>query len=178
MTTPPKQQDALPPKQRDALRILGIDPGLGCTGWGMVAALGSELRPIAAGTISSTAKQRGLRLAAIHDQLLEVMQRHQPEEVALETIFVNANAHTSLVLGEARGAAMMALARCGHDPFEYAPNLIKQAVCGHGKAGKEQIATMLGMILPGLQPNLRHDALDALAVALCHIHRRRLALLR
>ena len=162
------------------LRILGLDPGLRKTGWGMIEAAQNRLTHIANGTVCS-ADDAALahRLVQIYDGLCVVIERWRPDEAAVEETFVNKNPVSTLKLGQARGAVLLAPARAGLAVAEYAPNKIKKSVVGAGHADKQQIHAMVRMLLPGVEI-AGADAADALAVAICHAHlaqsARRLAL--
>lgn len=151
-------------------RILGIDPGLQKTGWGVIASEGSRLTFIACGTIKtdptlSTAE----RLAEISRGLEDVINAWSPDTVAIEETFMNNNAASALKLGAARGAAMVTPARLGLPVAEYAANLVKKSIVGTGHATKDQIGMMVRRLLPTAGP-LGADAADALAIAVCHAH--------
>ena len=155
-----------------AIRIIGIDPGLRRTGWGVVEAAGNSLRFIAAGTVTSDQKaDLATRLCQLHDGLTEVLAGHAPEEAAVEQTFVNKDAAATLKLGQARGIAMLVPARAGLRVAEYAPNAVKKAVIGVGHGEKAQIHMMVKVLLPRATFDT-HDAADALAVAICHAHHR------
>lgn len=150
--------------------ILGIDPGLRHTGWGVIAAAGNRLSFIDAGRINPDPElPMPLRLLAVAEGIADIVRAHAPTEAALEETFVNKNARSALLLGQARGAAMLALAQQGLTAAEYAANLIKQSVTGYGHADKGQIQAMIAMLLPGCG-KLAPDAADALAVAVTHAH--------
>ena len=152
------------------MRVLGIDPGLGHTGWGVIDQTGSKLTFVAAGIIHSDTKaEMADRLKFIHDELNKIISLHQPVEVAIEETFVNTNAKTSLKLGQARGVAMLVPALHGLPVAEYAANLIKKSVVGSGHADKTQIQMMVKMLLPNCG-EVGADAADALSVAICHAH--------
>lgn len=154
------------------VRILGIDPGLRNTGWGLISCEGSRLSFIACGTLKPDDKlELAARLALLHAGLTGILTEWQPDEVAVEETFVNADARSALKLGQARGALMAAAASGGLSVAEYAPNQIKKAVVGAGHAEKEQIRHMLKVLLPKAQPKTA-DAADALAVAICHAQHR------
>ena len=155
-----------------AIRIMGIDPGLRQTGWGIVDCLGNSLKFIASGTVSSDANcDLASRLCQLHDGLAEVLHQYQPHEAAVEQTFVNKNAAATLKLGQARGIAMLVPARAGLPVAEYAPNAVKKAVIGVGHGDKKQIKLMICMLLPKARFD-SDDAADALAIAICHIHSR------
>ncbi len=156
----------------EAIRIIGIDPGLRQTGWGVVESLGNSLHFVASGTVTSDAKMNlASRLCQLHEGLSQVLHSYQPHEAAVEQTFVNKNAAATLKLGQARGIAMLVPARAGLPVSEYAPNAVKKAVIGAGHGDKHQIKLMVGMLLPKAQFD-SDDAADALAIAICHIHSR------
>lgn len=153
--------------------ILGLDPGLRHTGWGVIRSTGNHLRFIAAGTLDpAAALPMAERLKLLAVGLRQVIGRHRPDEAAIEETFVNANARAALKLGQARGVAMLAPAEAGLPVHEYAANLVKKSVTGYGHAGKQQIQAMLRMLLTGYDTALAADAADALAIAVCHAHHR------
>jgi crossover junction endodeoxyribonuclease RuvC len=150
--------------------ILGIDPGLRHTGWGIVAQAGNRLSFIAAGRISPKPElPMTVRLLTLAEGIADVVRVHAPTEAAIEETFVNKNAHSALLLGQARGSAILALAQNGLSVAEYSANRIKQSITGHGHAEKTQIQMMIGILLPG-SGKLAADAADALAVAITHAH--------
>ncbi len=156
----------------EAIRIIGIDPGLRQTGWGVVESLGNSLHFVASGTVTSDAKMNlASRLCQLHEGLSQVLHLYQPHEAAVEQTFVNKNAAATLKLGQARGIAMLVPARAGLPVSGYAPNAVKKAVIGAGHGDKHQIKLMVGMLLPKAQFD-SDDAADALAIAICHIHSR------
>ena len=160
------------------VRIIGIDPGLRRTGWGVIESSGSRLSYIACGTVTSDAADPlCLRLAALFTGLNTVLAQWQPHEAAVEETFVNRDAHATLKLGQARGIALLAPARAGLPVAEYAPNLVKKTVTGSGHAEKVQIRTMIGYLLPRAAPDT-DDAADALAIAIAHAHHRQAAALK
>jgi crossover junction endodeoxyribonuclease RuvC len=157
---------------RQAIRILGIDPGLRRTGWGLIEAEGNRLIHVACGSLETSERAAlGERLVAIHDGLLAVIERYSPHEAAVEATFVNANASATLKLGQARGIAMLVPAKAGLTVAEYAPNVVKKTVVGAGHGEKAQIRMMIGVLLPKADPETE-DAADALAIAVCHAHHR------
>lgn len=158
--------------------ILGIDPGLRHTGWGVVAQNGNRLSFIAAGRISPSADlPMASRLLTLAEGIADIVRAHAPHESAIEETFVNKNARSALLLGQARGSAMLALAQNGLTVAEYAANRIKQSVTGHGHAEKTQIQAMIAILLP-TSGKLAADAADALAVAITHAHHGNVASLR
>jgi crossover junction endodeoxyribonuclease RuvC len=160
------------------IRILGIDPGLRRTGWGVVALEGNRLSFLACGSLA-TDEKAGLaaRLVVIHDGLRRVVEEHAPHEAAVEATFVNKDASATLKLGQARGIAMLVPAIAGVPVAEYAPNLVKKTIVGAGHSEKAQIRMMVGVLLPKADPQ-SDDAADALAIAVCHAHHRRSTLLK
>lgn len=151
-------------------RILGIDPGLRHTGWGVIDVAGNRLTHVANGRVSADDKAAmAERLAQIFDGLAHVIAEWTPDAAAIEETFVNQNPASTLKLGQARGAAMLAPAKAGLPVAEYAANAIKKAVVGAGHADKAQIQMMVGRLLPGVK-FAGTDAADALAVAICHAH--------
>jgi crossover junction endodeoxyribonuclease RuvC len=161
-----------------AIRIIGIDPGLRRTGWGVVDVLGNRLMFVACGSVKTNERQAlSDRLLAIHDGLTAVLREHQPHEAAVEATFVNTNAAATLKLGQARGIALLVPARTGVTVAEYAPNLVKKTIVGVGHGDKGQIRMMIGVLLPKATPQ-SEDAADALAIAVTHAHHRQRAVLR
>jgi crossover junction endodeoxyribonuclease RuvC len=152
------------------LIIIGLDPGLGCTGWGVIAAEGNRLSHVANGQIRTDAKaELPERLVALHGALLGVLARHLPQAAAVEEVFVNDNPQSTLKLGQARGVALLAAASLGVVVGEYAPRLVKKAVVGTGGAEKSQVHAMVARLLPGVKI-AGADSADALAVAITHAH--------
>jgi crossover junction endodeoxyribonuclease RuvC len=163
---------------RQAIRILGIDPGLRRTGWGLIESDGNRLIHVACGSVETSERAAlGLRLVGIHDGLIAVIEKYAPHEAAVENTFVNTNAAATLKLGQARGIAMLVPARAGLAVAEYAPNLVKKSIVGSGHAEKAQIRMMIGVLLPQADPQ-SEDAADALAIAICHAHHRQGAAMR
>ena len=155
-----------------AIRILGVDPGLRTTGWGVIEAAGSRLSFIACGSIETVAAASlADRLATIHRLLTGLVEREGPHEAAIEETFVNRDPQSALKLGQARGVALATLALTGLPVAEYAANLIKKTVVGVGHAEKRQVAMMVRMLLPASTASTA-DAADALAVAICHAQHR------
>jgi crossover junction endodeoxyribonuclease RuvC len=153
-------------------RIIGIDPGLRRTGWGVVDCQGSRLAYVADGVaISDEELSLAERLVQLRDQLAEVIAAWRPDEAAVEETFVNRDARATLKLGQARGIALMVPAAAGLSVAEYAPNMVKKSVVGSGHAEKQQIRHMVGVLLPRARPESA-DAADALAIAICHAHHR------
>ena len=157
---------------QDVIRILGLDPGLRRTGWGVIDVQGTRLTYVGCGTIlpPETAPM-GNRLAFLHAGLLDVIARFAPHEAAVEETFVNMNPSSTLKLGQARGVVMLAPAQQGLEVAEYAPLLVKKSVVGAGRAEKGQVRMMISVLLPKAAP-ATEDAADALAVAITHAHHR------
>lgn len=154
------------------IRILGIDPGLRNTGWGMIECLGSRMSYVGCGTVHSDGTLHlADRLRQLHEGLAEVVHVHRPDEVAVEETFVNKDARATLKLGHARGIALLVPAQAGLPVSEYAPNLVKKTIVGAGHAEKEQIHMMVRVLLPKADPKSA-DAADALAIALTHAQHR------
>ena len=154
------------------MRILGIDPGLQTTGFGVIDVAGHALDYVASGTITTTHLERGdlpARLKVLYDGIAEVKSRYQPDVAAVEIVFVNVNPQATLLLGQARGACLTALVACDMQVAEYTALQMKQAVAGHGKAAKAQVQEMVKRLLrlPGLPGR---DAADALGLAITHAH--------
>ena len=149
------------------IRILGIDPGSRVTGFGLIVAEGTRYSYVASGCIRTPSGDFAGRLREIFKQVGEVSRKHQPQEVAIEGVFLSKNAATALKLGQARAAAMCATFALDLPIFEYAPRQIKQSVVGTGKAEKVQVEHMVRVLLK-LKGPIQSDAADALAVALCH----------
>lgn len=151
------------------MRVLGIDPGLRTTGWGVVDVEGARLRHVANGLCTSGEGDLAARLLALFEQLTLVLERHAPTHAAVEQTFVNKDASGTLKLGQARAVALLVPARAGLPVGEYAPNAVKKAVVGVGHAGKDQVAHMVRFQLPGVEL-AGPDAADALAIAITHAH--------
>ena len=157
---------------QQAIRIIGIDPGLRRTGWGVVESLGNSLRFIDAGTVRSDDKASlAARLCQIHQGLTAVLAAMRPDEAAVEQTFVNKDATATLKLGQARGVAMLVPALAGLEVAEYAPNAVKKAVIGVGHGEKRQIHMMVKVLMPKASFDT-DDSADALAIAICHAHHR------
>ncbi len=152
--------------------LLGIDPGLRFTGWGLIESHGNRLRHIADGVIATDAATPvPERLKILHDGLMALLALHHPAEAAVEETYVNRNGSATLKLGYARGVALLAPALAGVPVTEYAAKTVKMAVVGTGGADKDQVEMMVRRLLPGATIR-RSDASDALAVAICHAHHR------
>ncbi|MDA1058966.1 MAG: crossover junction endodeoxyribonuclease RuvC [Proteobacteria bacterium] len=150
--------------------LLGLDPGLRATGWGVISLDEGRLRHIANGTIRTQLKTTlAERLCEIFRGVVDVVERHAPDSAAIEETFVNKNPNSTLKLGQARGVAMLAPATMGIPVGEYAANLVKKTVMGVGHADKNQIQMMVSHLLPGVSID-SSDSADALAVAICHGH--------
>jgi crossover junction endodeoxyribonuclease RuvC len=163
---------------RVPVRIIGIDPGLRRTGWGVIEAEGNRLIYVACGSVEPPDDlPLASRLLAIHEGLAAVLSDHKPMEAAVEQTFINKDGAATLKLGQARGVAMLAPAIFGISVAEYAPNQVKKTVVGAGHADKHQIAMMLKILLPKSDPPSA-DAADALAIAITHAHHRTSTALR
>ena len=150
--------------------IIGLDPGLGTTGWGIVAKSGNRLSHIANGQVKTDPKASlAERLVTLDRELADVILAHRPDQGAVEEVFVNSNPQSTLKLGQARGVCLLALARAGLPVSEYATRLVKKAIVGTGGADKVQVQAMLKVLLPGVKL-AGSDAADALAVAIAHAH--------
>ena len=161
-----------PPPIRQPVRILGIDPGLRRTGWGIIESEGNRLTFVGCGSVEPPGDlPLSNRLLAIHEGLAAVLGDYRPAEAAVEQTFVNKDGVATLKLGQARGVAMLAPAMFGISVAEYAPNQVKKTVVGAGHADKNQIAVMLKILLPKADPK-SPDAADALAIAITHAHHR------
>jgi len=152
------------------MRVLGIDPGSRITGYGIIDSVGNRLIHIDNGAIFSDVKKEfPLRLQTIYRELTDIIERYQPETMAVENIFFGKSVQSALKLGQARGAAIVAGVNAGLPVFEYSALQVKQAVVGHGKSAKVQVQQMLKALL-NLPEIAQEDASDALAVAVCHAH--------
>jgi crossover junction endodeoxyribonuclease RuvC len=157
-------------KSTTPIRILGIDPGLRSTGFGVIEMFGKQLSYVASGCVTSDAQASlPLRIKTLLDGIAEVIATYQPQQAAVEIVFVNVNPQSTLLLGQARGAAISALVRADLPVAEYTALQVKQAVVGQGKAAKEQVQQMV-MRLLALPGKPSSDAADALACAICHAH--------
>lgn len=155
--------------QTVATRILGLDPGLRITGFGVIDKLGNELRYVASGCIRTRDGELPGRLKTLLDGVREVIAAYLPDEVAVEKVFVNVNPQSTLLLGQARGAVICGAVACDLPVSEYTALQVKQAVVGYGKAHKEQVQHMVQRLLV-LEGTPSPDAADALACAICHAH--------
>jgi crossover junction endodeoxyribonuclease RuvC len=167
-----------PPAIRAPIRILGIDPGLRRTGWGVIESEGNRLTFVACGSVEPPNDlPLASRLLAIHEGLAAVLSSFNPAEAAVEQTFANKDGVATLKLGQARGIAMLAPAMFGISVSEYAPNQVKKTVVGAGHADKNQVMVMLKLLLPKAEP-ASADAADALAIAITHAHHRSSATLK
>lgn len=151
------------------MRVIGIDPGLRNLGWGVIDVAGSRLTHVANGICHGAGSTLSARLLSLHGQLTDILAKYAPEAAAVEQTFVNKDGAGTLKLGQARGIAMLVPAQFGLEVGEYAPNTVKKTVVGVGHAGKEQVAHMVKVQLPGVAL-AGADAADALAIAICHAH--------
>jgi len=152
------------------MRVLGLDPGLRHTGWGVIDVAGNRLTHVADGVIhAATDEPLATRLVSLFRQIIAVVERFRPDEAAVEETFVNRNPASTLKLGVARGVVLLAPAERGVPVAEYSANLIKKSVVGAGHAEKGQVQMMVRRLLPGCAIE-KPDAADALAVAICHAH--------
>ena len=150
------------------MKILGLDPSLSSTGWGVIEGENNRIRYVADGIIkTSPSLDLSSRLSKLHKGICEVIELYKPDEAAIEIVFVNNNPFSSMKLGQARGAVILAPAMFGIPVAEYEPNLVKKAVVGVGHAEKKQVETKVKILLPGAKP-VNNDAADALAIAICH----------
>ncbi len=155
-----------------SLVVLGLDPGTLVTGYGIIARTGEQMSLIGCGTITNTPDlSMGVRLQCIFEGLTSLIERHHPDQFAIESAFYGKNAQSALKLGHARGVSLLAAALGGLPTAEYSPREIKKAVVGNGAASKEQVRFMVGSLLGIARPAMDLDASDALAVAICHCHR-------
>jgi len=153
----------------NVIRILGIDPGLRRTGWGVIETCGNKMSYQASGVIAAkTSLALSDRLQFIFSELTALVTQHEPDCAAIEGSFVSVNAGSAMKLGHARAAAMLAASNHGLDVAEYAPRTVKQALVGTGAADKAQVAAMVALLLPGTRT--RGDEADALSLAICHAH--------
>src|SRR6266849_5876982 len=160
------------------IRILGIDPGLRRTGWGVIDVEGNRLMFVACGCVDTNERLAlAVRLLTIHDGLIRIVDEFRPDEAAVEATFVNKDAGATLKLGQARGIALLVPAKAGVSVAEYAPNLVKKTIVGSGHGEKAQIRMMIGVLLPQADPQ-SEDAADALAIAICHAHHRTSVLMK
>jgi len=151
------------------MRILGVDPGSRMTGVGIIEVNGDRVRPVYHGAIKAGTGDFTERLGIIFSELQQLIREYQPDQAAIETVFVAHNAASAIKLGQARGAAVCAAISCEIPVSEYSPRSVKQAIVGRGSADKTQVQHMIGVLL-GISGPIQNDAADALAVALCHQH--------
>ena len=153
------------------MRILGIDPGYAIMGYGILDYRGNKFTPVTYGSITTAAHTPDAeRLKIIYDELTAIISEYQPEEAAIEKLFYNTNATTAIMVGEARGIAMLACAEAGVDISEYTPLEIKNSLTGYGRADKKQVQAMVKMILGLSEVPRPDDTADAIAAAICHAH--------
>ena len=153
------------------MRIIGIDPGYAIMGYGIVEYKGSKFTPIAYGSITTEAHTPNEeRLMTLYDELSAIIDEYKPEEASIEELFYNTNATTAIMVGEARGTALLSCAKAGIKISEYTPLQIKSALTGYGRADKKQVQAMVKMILGLSEVPKPDDAADALALAICHGH--------
>jgi len=156
--------------------VLGIDPGTASTGYGVVEAVGSRLRALEQGVIeTSPGVALQFRLSDIHARVGELIDAHRPRALAIEELYFGANVRTAFAVGQARGVVLLAAGQRGLSSRSYTPQQVKGAVCGHGRAGKDQVARMVGRLLELADEQLPDHAADALAVAICDLNRAPLA---
>jgi crossover junction endodeoxyribonuclease RuvC len=154
------------------VRVFGIDPGSARTGYGCVQSDGTRHRLIACGAISVPSRNSfPEKLQIIHAELATLLARHRPDCVVIENLFHAVNARSALKLGHARGVAMLAAVQAGMPVFEYTPAEVKQSVVGYGRAEKRQVQSMVQLLLGLSEPPAPYDASDALAIAVCHLHK-------
>lgn len=157
------------------MKLLGLDPGLNRTGWGIIDIKNNHLSYVSSGVIQASSKfELSKRLSIIFDGLSSLIEMYSPEEAAVEETFVSKNPNSTLKLGQARGVALLAPAQVGLSVAEYSPNLVKKTIVGTGHAAKNQVLMMVKTILP-LSNVSKEDEADALAVAICHAHHRETA---
>lgn len=160
------------------MRILGLDPSLSSTGWGVIEVENNRLRYVDDGFVKTDPKMDlPSRLALLHQKICDVIDIYHPDEAAIEEVFVNSNPFSSIKLGQARGVVILAPARYNIPVSEYEPNKIKKAVVGVGHAEKNQVETMVKVLLPGCKPK-NNDSSDALAIAICHNNYRKARIIR
>ncbi|GLQ16232.1 crossover junction endodeoxyribonuclease RuvC [Maritalea porphyrae] len=154
------------------IRILGIDPGLRNTGWGIIDQIGNRLTYVASGVVQPPIKDDlPVRLLGLHEGIKELIAKHKPDEAAVEETFVNAGPRSALLLGQARGVCLMTPSACGLRVGEYSANKVKKSVVGAGHADKNQVQLMINILLPTAKFESA-DAADALAIAITHAHHR------
>lgn len=155
---------------RDRL-VLGFDPGTALTGYGLILQQGNRLRPVDHGVVATASEEPAeIRLDRIHREVRDILARHAPDAVAVESLFFNMNVQTAMAVGQARGVVLLACAQHGCEVAEYTPQQVKQAVAGYGKAGKQQVQAMVKTLLNLADIPKPDDAADALGIAICHAH--------
>jgi crossover junction endodeoxyribonuclease RuvC len=160
----------------ESMIVLGIDPGTASTGFGVVQSAGSRLHALEEGVIRTFAgTPLECRLADIHARVGELLDRHRPDAIAIEELYFGANVRTAFAVGQARGVVLLAAGQRGVPSRSYTPQQVKGAVCGHGRAGKDQVGRMVARMLGLAAPPARDHAADALAVAICDVNRAPLA---
>jgi crossover junction endodeoxyribonuclease RuvC len=153
------------------MRVLGLDPGLAITGYGLVESEGQRLQPLAYGVVRTPARTpTAERLVLLHDELSQLLARYRPEVAAVEELFLDTNARTAMQVGQARGVLLLTLAQAGIPVAEYTPMQIKQAITGYGGADKHQVQQMIALLLNLAAIPTPDDAADALAISVCHHH--------
>ncbi|MBA1336750.1 MAG: Crossover junction endodeoxyribonuclease RuvC [Firmicutes bacterium] len=151
------------------MRIIGIDPGIAITGYGIIDKVDNSYKPVTYGKISTEADASTFeRLLLLYNNLIEIFAVYHPECAVIEELFFNKNAKTAMVIGQARGVAILAAANSGLEVFEYTPLQVKQAVAGYGRADKKQVQRMVKLLLNLKEVPTPDDVADALAAALCH----------
>lgn len=155
------------------MKVLGVDPGTRACGYAVVQMDGAALKPLDFGVVQSKAKSLAERLRSIHEGLMAVIERFEPDVLALEGAFYGVNARTAIMIGESRGIVLLAAARAGLQLAEYPPAVVKKAVVGTGRAHKSQVQQMVAELLNLPEVPKSEDAADALAIAICHCHRAR-----
>jgi crossover junction endodeoxyribonuclease RuvC len=149
--------------------VMGIDPGVASTGFGVVALTGAEMTAVDGGVIEApTTEPAAQRLKRIHEALAELLSLHEPVALALEEVYFNRNVRSAIAVGQSRGVALLAAGQRGIDCFDYTPQAVKKSVCGSGAAAKEQVQRMVARLLSMSRPPASEHAADALAVAICH----------
>jgi crossover junction endodeoxyribonuclease RuvC len=153
------------------MRVLGLDPGLATTGYGLVEGIGQRLEALAYGVVRTPARTPAAeRLVLLHDELTALLARYHPDVSAVEELFLDTNARTAMQVGQARGVLLLTLAQSGIPVSEYTPMQIKQAITGYGGADKHQVQQMIALLLNLAVLPTPDDAADALAIAVCHHH--------
>jgi crossover junction endodeoxyribonuclease RuvC len=153
------------------MRIIGIDPGYAIMGYGILDYKGNKFTPVAYGAITTEAHTPNEeRLMILYDELSDIIREYEPDEASIEELFYNTNATTAIMVGEARGMALLACAKAGIRISEYTPLQIKSSLTGYGRAEKKQVITMVTMLLGLKEPPKPDDTADALAIAICHAH--------